>query len=179
MQLNTPQLLAALRSANPAENVTEDRLRHAIRRGVLRRPQTIGRQFVWGPDDVQAVAEVLNLDLPADAQALGRVIGTRRTLHLNRPDEDYDDNEVRLIGGRLGWEWAGESDQVSRLRAAEADGALEEPTAQDIARVFLPKDEWSAFDECCWWEEAVGDYAGLTERQPFVAGFIAGALLRH
>jgi hypothetical protein len=67
----TQQVLALLRFANPTVALTEDRVRHAVRRQLVEPPDTFGGRWAWRWSDVQALAAALDLNAPtvADLQA--------------------------------------------------------------------------------------------------------------
>jgi hypothetical protein len=60
----TRQVLALLSSANPSVLLTEDRIRHAVRRHALDAPDTFGGRWAWRWRDVVALAAVLELKVP-------------------------------------------------------------------------------------------------------------------
>ncbi len=69
----TRQVLTALRHANPGTVVSEDLIRHAIRRGIVTPPHTFGGRFAWTDTDVATLAAALDLRSPGlrDAAARG------------------------------------------------------------------------------------------------------------
>ena len=70
----TRKVLALLRKANPGSVVTEDRVRHALRRGVLALPHQFAGRLAWTTAEVEALARGLGLNPPAlcSAQLLSR-----------------------------------------------------------------------------------------------------------
>lgn len=64
---STKQTVALLARANPRESVTEDRIRQALRRGVVAAPALIAGRFVWTKDDVTSLAGALGLRSEVDA----------------------------------------------------------------------------------------------------------------
>lgn len=76
----TRQLLELAGIKTGGRLVTEDRLRHALRRGLVRRPAQIGGRFVWSPEDVEVVASVLGA---APTAALVAARGDRGAGHRN------------------------------------------------------------------------------------------------
>lgn len=61
---STRDVLDALRRANPASPITEDRVRHALRRGDLDWPSTCGGRLIWSSTDIQNLAAALDLRGP-------------------------------------------------------------------------------------------------------------------
>lgn len=66
--LSTRAVLALLRDANPGVPLTEDRVRHALRRGEFPTPATFSGRLAWAPEDVRRLAAALGVAAPpADA----------------------------------------------------------------------------------------------------------------
>jgi len=63
--IGTRELLGLLAEANPCTEVLEERLRRALRRGLIDPPSTVAGRFVWREEDVEAVAEALGLTAPS------------------------------------------------------------------------------------------------------------------
>ncbi len=63
--LTTRGILVALGLANPDADVTEDRLRSLIRRGVIPTPQIVAGRYIWRPEEVVEAAEALGLRAPS------------------------------------------------------------------------------------------------------------------
>jgi hypothetical protein len=68
----TRSVLALLRSANPTVALTEDRVRHAVRRQLLEPPDTFGGRWAWRWRDVLALASALELNVPTEADLQAR-----------------------------------------------------------------------------------------------------------
>lgn len=64
--LSTAELLACLTRCNPDRGVSEETLRRAIRLDRRLRPEKVGGAFVWLPDQVEAIALYLGLNLDAE-----------------------------------------------------------------------------------------------------------------
>lgn len=62
----TSDALCLLRSSNPLvrDSITEDRLRHALRRGLLERPPIFAGRLVWSEEHVRALAFALGVTPP-------------------------------------------------------------------------------------------------------------------
>ena len=65
--LGTRDVVRALAEANPGAGVTEDRVRWVLRRGLLPSLGRVAGRLVWSHDDVQKLAEILELSPPAFA----------------------------------------------------------------------------------------------------------------
>jgi len=65
--LSTRDVLNLLRDANPGVEITEDRVRHVIRRGEIDAPSSFAGRLVWAKEDVEALAAALRLACPADS----------------------------------------------------------------------------------------------------------------
>ena len=63
--LTTRAVVAALLSANPGAPVTEDRVRHALRRGAVAPPSQFAGRYQWTPESVRALAKALGLSTPS------------------------------------------------------------------------------------------------------------------
>lgn len=62
--LTTQQVIDAIRTSNPRFEISEDRIRHAIRRGDVPRPSVFAGRFIWMPRDVASLARALGLNAP-------------------------------------------------------------------------------------------------------------------
>ena len=62
---STRTVLRSLRDANPGVDLTEDRVRHLLRRGDIPTPSTFAGRLVWADDDVRRLAEALGVSCPA------------------------------------------------------------------------------------------------------------------
>ncbi len=62
--LSTREVIAALSAANPASPLSEERVRRAIRIGTIEPPASVAGRFIWGDQDVVALANALGLDIP-------------------------------------------------------------------------------------------------------------------
>jgi hypothetical protein len=67
---STRGVVDLFRAANAGSIVNEDRVRHAIRRGLVA-PQTFAGRLVWSDSDIKALATALNLKLP---QVIGATV---------------------------------------------------------------------------------------------------------
>jgi len=61
---STRQVLRALRQVNPGALVTEDRLRHALRRDRVPAPPKVAGRYVWSADDVERLCDSWRLTIP-------------------------------------------------------------------------------------------------------------------
>jgi len=61
---STKVVVDLLRGANPGATVNEDRVRHAIRRGLVA-PESFAGRLAWSEDDVARLAAALELVPPA------------------------------------------------------------------------------------------------------------------
>ncbi len=66
---STRTVLRLLRDANPGVDLTEDRVRHMLRRGEIPPPSTFAGRLVWAESDVRCLAEALGVVVPADLTA--------------------------------------------------------------------------------------------------------------
>ncbi len=64
MFATTLDVIDRLRAANPGATITEDRIRHAIRRGDVDPPQLFTNRYAWTDDDVRFLARALGLRTP-------------------------------------------------------------------------------------------------------------------
>lgn len=64
--LSTKQVVEVFREANPLKGaeITEDRIRGALRRGTIRAPLVVGGRYLWRDVDLRALAIVFGLRLP-------------------------------------------------------------------------------------------------------------------
>jgi hypothetical protein len=74
--LTTGEVLDLLRKANPSANITEDKLRHAMRRPGAPAPSTFGGRLAWTEDDIVQVATAMKLTPPAFPPAAKAGAGT-------------------------------------------------------------------------------------------------------
>ncbi len=65
MLMTTSEVLALLRRANPGTLITEDRVRHLIRRGVLNPPSLFGGRYAWTDAELTALAKALGYNSPS------------------------------------------------------------------------------------------------------------------
>ena len=61
---STLDVVRALARANPAANLSEDRVRRVLRKGLIQPSCRVGGRFVWSSEDVAALARHLNLQVP-------------------------------------------------------------------------------------------------------------------
>ena len=59
---STREVIVFLSDANPGVNVTEDRIRHALRRGDIPPPSTFAGRLAWTSEDILARAKALGLE---------------------------------------------------------------------------------------------------------------------
>lgn len=64
----TREVVQILRERHPAAGITEDRIRHAIRRGDVT-PETWGGRLAWSVSDVDRLEAALVSSAPSEAQA--------------------------------------------------------------------------------------------------------------
>lgn len=62
---STPDVIRLLRESNPAANVSENRVRHALRRGTVARPAIFSGRLIWTIEDVVRIASALGLKVPS------------------------------------------------------------------------------------------------------------------
>lgn len=62
----TRDVLIQLRHANPGAEITEDRLRHALRRQAVSRPLLIAGRYLWTHREVDEIASALRLQPPSE-----------------------------------------------------------------------------------------------------------------
>ena len=65
---STHEALDLLRGANPGARITEDQIRHALRRGDLLRPRVVAGRYIWAPQDLERLAAALGLRPPTSAR---------------------------------------------------------------------------------------------------------------
>lgn len=182
MLLTTHQLIRALGSANPDQPpVTEDRIRHAIRGGRVRRPNLVGRQFQWDDQAIKELAEAFGLKAPQPRHISGSVIGPRDLEFQYPAGPEYSDEDARAIGRGLGSRWREDSSQhrIDIVLEAAKDGAFREPRAAVFADLFLPEERRDDLGRSCFWDRIAGDYLYLTGRRPFLEGFLAAVLTQQ
>ncbi len=63
--LSTRDTVAALRAANPGRAVSEDLIRAAIRKDLIKAPAVISGSYVWTGEEVSRLAQVLGLRSPS------------------------------------------------------------------------------------------------------------------
>ena len=61
---STREVLRLLRSVNPGKEVTEDRIRRALRRGDIPPPDEFAGRLAWSSDDLLLLADALELTRP-------------------------------------------------------------------------------------------------------------------
>ncbi len=61
---STREVLALLSSASQGVQITEDRVRHALRRGDLEPPSTFAGRLAWSWPDILALASALGVNAP-------------------------------------------------------------------------------------------------------------------
>ncbi len=62
--LSTREVLQILSQHHPEAEITEDRLRRALRSGAITPPNTFAGRLVWLSDDVAALCEYLGVEIP-------------------------------------------------------------------------------------------------------------------
>ncbi len=65
--LSTKEVVARLAAANPEEEVTEERIRRALRTGAADAPDVVAGRLVWREDAIVALAKALGLSWGAEA----------------------------------------------------------------------------------------------------------------
>ena len=70
--LTTTEVLRSLRAANPGTVITEDRIRHALRRGDLPSPESFAGRLAWSDQDIAALAQALKVEQPSVFPDLSR-----------------------------------------------------------------------------------------------------------
>ncbi len=60
----TPEVARLLNARNPSRTVTEDRIRNAIRSGLITAPPRLGIALAWRPEDLRRLAAALGLNAP-------------------------------------------------------------------------------------------------------------------
>lgn len=68
--LSTRSVLRLLRDANPGVELTEDRIRHLLRREVIPAPSSFSGRLAWTDVDVQRLAAALGITAPARSPAV-------------------------------------------------------------------------------------------------------------
>lgn len=61
---STREVLDRIRAANPGRSVTEDRIRHALRRGLVSWPRVFSGRLLWTEADVDGLCEALGFERP-------------------------------------------------------------------------------------------------------------------
>lgn len=64
---STQQILAALRCANPKVEVSEDRIRHALRAGKVPWPRRVAGRLIWTGPEIAALSRSLGVNAPSIA----------------------------------------------------------------------------------------------------------------
>jgi hypothetical protein len=59
--LTTREVLDELRRRYPDARFTEDRLRHALRRGSITAPALVAGRYVWSPKEITALTRALGV----------------------------------------------------------------------------------------------------------------------
>jgi len=70
---STLEVIRQARDSNPGASITEDRVRYAIRRGLVEPTMFAGR-LAWSEDDVVKLAKALNIAVPADMEVSRRFV---------------------------------------------------------------------------------------------------------
>lgn len=65
----TRTVIRLLRDANPGVELTEDRIRHLLRREEIPTPSTFSGRLAWTDVDVQRLADALGIAAPARSPA--------------------------------------------------------------------------------------------------------------
>jgi hypothetical protein len=63
----TREVIELVRKANPEVHITEDRVRHAIRRTAVKAPARFGGRYAWSRQDIRRLTRCLGLTMPAIA----------------------------------------------------------------------------------------------------------------
>jgi len=61
---STTEVIEVLRAVNPCARISEDRVRHAIRRGAIPAPDTFAGRYAWTWLDIRRLATALGLQSP-------------------------------------------------------------------------------------------------------------------
>jgi hypothetical protein len=61
---STRDVIAALKSENPGKQVTEEHIRHALRKGDVPKPMSFAGRLAWTDSEVQQLARCLGLRVP-------------------------------------------------------------------------------------------------------------------
>lgn len=94
--LSTREVIDLPRAANPDANVSEDRVRVAVRRGKVKPPRTFAGRFAWTEEDARELAQALGLEIQL-TQAIWP--GGGRTVSGGPHDEDGEgDLGARDVG---------------------------------------------------------------------------------
>ncbi len=72
---STQRVLRGLQAKNPDAAVTEDKIRHAIRRGIVG-PKAFACRLVWTKEDVEKLAKALDLVPPMLEEEHGCIAAT-------------------------------------------------------------------------------------------------------
>ncbi len=64
----TRQVIRILAAANPQHAPTEERIRHALRRGAVSPPPLFAGRLAWRREDIIVLADVLGLVCPSKDQ---------------------------------------------------------------------------------------------------------------
>lgn len=68
---STRQVLQMLSQHHPDAEITEDRLRRALRSGAIAPPNTFAGRLVWLPEDIAALCAHLGVEVPDDLAGQG------------------------------------------------------------------------------------------------------------
>src|SRR5262245_12159119 len=104
--LSTKQVILALRGANPDASITEDRIRHVLRRGAIEPPPQFAGRYQWTPDAVRALANELGLVAPSSRRGAASEVHEERVgaaRNNNAPRRQFPIKESRHgAGGNYG-----------------------------------------------------------------------------
>jgi hypothetical protein len=67
LMVTTRELLALLRVDAPQAGVTEDRIRHVIRLGLIPRPRLLAGRMIWSREDIARLMKALGLPAPSSS----------------------------------------------------------------------------------------------------------------
>lgn len=70
----TRTVIRLLRDANPGVELTEDRIRHLLRREEIPTPSTFSGRLAWTDEDVRRLAVALNVAAPTASVVAGGVV---------------------------------------------------------------------------------------------------------
>lgn len=87
---STRKVRIVLRESNPDKEVTEDQIRHVLRRGAITPPQTFAGRLAWTTEDVAALAEQLRLDFDPETPGVEPLIASPEVERQPRHESDAD-----------------------------------------------------------------------------------------